>query len=81
MMTCRQCVELLMEYLSGELDEESREHIWEHLKDCPPCIAYVETYQITMQWSRQLTSIKLPADVAARLEVAVERKLRDEGVG
>jgi anti-sigma factor RsiW len=81
MMTCRQCVELLMEYLSGELDEESRAHLREHLQDCPPCIAYVETYQITVQWTRQLTTTKLPADVAARLEAAVERKLREEGMG
>jgi anti-sigma factor RsiW len=77
-MTCRECAELLMDFLEGELDAQSQANFQQHLKDCPPCIAYVESYQITIQWSRQLTCIQLPPEAAARIQAAVEAKLKEQ---
>ena len=72
-MTCRECTEFLLEFLAGELQGDLCERIRQHLERCPPCITYVETYQITVRLTRQLPCRPLPADVAERLEAALRR--------
>jgi anti-sigma factor RsiW len=66
-MNCRQCAELLLEFLAGELDAGICEHIRQHLARCPPCEVYVQTYQITVHLTRQLPCAELPAEFAERL--------------
>jgi anti-sigma factor RsiW len=73
MMTCRECAELLLEYLTEELDAERREAIRQHLEECPPCVVYIETYQTTIRLTSQLTCVDLPPDVAERLWTAMDQ--------
>jgi anti-sigma factor RsiW len=70
-MTCHECAELLLEFLTGELDAERREHIRDHLKRCPPCVTYIETYKITVQLTRQLPVGELPPEVEERLRAVL----------
>ena len=44
-MICREVVEFLMEYLSGELPCDERLAFEEHLEACPECVAYLKTYE------------------------------------
>ena len=46
-MTCRECVEFLMEYLGDELDPAVRSTFELHLDRCPNCVRYLETYAAT----------------------------------
>ena len=48
-MICREVVEFLAEYLSGELQREQRLAFEEHLDACPQCVAYVESYKETVK--------------------------------
>ena len=48
-MTCRDFVEFLSEYFSGELAQAERAGFEAHLAECPACVAYLETYQKTIQ--------------------------------
>jgi anti-sigma factor RsiW len=75
MMTCRECTELLIDFLAGELDAERLELIRRHLESCPPCVTYVETYKITIRLTRQLSCGELPPDVAQRLRAALDELL------
>jgi anti-sigma factor RsiW len=75
MMTCRELVELLGEFLSGELPPEQRGHVERHLDGCDGCIAYLESYHLTVHLSRQLPSPCLPP----RLRERLEEILREEG--
>jgi anti-sigma factor RsiW len=75
MMTCRDCAELLMEFLEGELDAEQCERIRRHLEGCPPCTIYVETYQITVRLTSQLPCGPLPPEVAQRLRAVLAQSL------
>ena len=43
-MICREVVEFLMEYLSGELPSDQRLAFETHLEACPECVAYVKSY-------------------------------------
>jgi anti-sigma factor RsiW len=76
MITCRQLVELLIDFVAGELDEERRQNIEQHLRRCPPCVTYLETYQITIRLTRKLPEAPLPPQLIERL-----RTILEEGCG
>ena len=48
-MTCREFIEFLMEYLSGEISEAERTRFDKHLAVCPACVAYLKSYQETVK--------------------------------
>jgi len=80
-VNCRQVIELLIDYVSGECCPEVRHHIDEHLNRCPPCVVYLDTYRVTIQISRQLPPAPMPPQLAAKLRQLLERECRkpDEG--
>jgi len=49
MITCRELLEFLAEYLDGSLPEPERAVFEEHLRVCPPCVEYLKTYRATIQ--------------------------------
>jgi anti-sigma factor RsiW len=51
-VTCRELVEFLDDYLSGALSEEDLRAFNAHLAACPSCVAYLKTYQATIQAGR-----------------------------
>lgn len=51
-MTCREVIEFLMDYTSGELPHEVRAEFERHLELCPPCVAYLHTYEQTRELAR-----------------------------
>lgn len=55
-MTCRDIIEFLMDYLAGEISPEERNIFEEHLKICPPCVAYLKTYQDTIKLEKSVLS-------------------------
>jgi anti-sigma factor RsiW len=51
-MNCREFTEFLHEYLFGDLPAEERAEFERHLAECPWCVAYLDNYRKTMQWSQ-----------------------------
>jgi anti-sigma factor RsiW len=49
-MTCRDIIEFLTEYEAGMVTAEERAVFEAHLAICPPCVAYLRTYQATVQF-------------------------------
>ena len=49
MITCKQMVELVSDYLEGELDARARAQFEEHLAVCPDCQEYVEQVRETVR--------------------------------
>lgn len=49
LVTCREFVDFLDDYLSGSLSEEERAAFNGHLAVCPSCVAYMKTYQASVQ--------------------------------
>jgi len=66
--TCREIVEILCEYLEGELPREEREELDRHLADCPPCLAFLNTYRKTSQLCRALRPEDIPEELKRRVE-------------
>jgi anti-sigma factor RsiW len=48
-MNCREFTEFLHEYLFGNLPAEQRAEFDKHLAECPWCVAYLDSYQKTIQ--------------------------------
>lgn len=71
-VNCRQLVELLIDFVSGECPEEIRRHIEEHLGNCPPCVVYVDTYRLTIQMTRKLPQVPMPPQLVERLRKVVD---------
>jgi anti-sigma factor RsiW len=49
MLTCREFVEFLMAYQSGELPPARRAVFEEHLGECPDCVNYLRSYEQTVR--------------------------------
>jgi anti-sigma factor RsiW len=48
MLTCREMVELVTDYLEGRLDGAERERFEEHVAECPACTLYIEQMRLTI---------------------------------
>ena len=53
MLTCREFVEFLDDYLGGALPEHVVAHFHEHLSACPSCVSYARTYQDTVRLAKK----------------------------
>jgi anti-sigma factor RsiW len=74
MMTCRDLTDLLLEIAAGELLPEQRDHVEEHLRVCPSCVAYVESYRLTIHLAQQLPRAPVPPQLMQRLRVLLAER-------
>lgn len=66
--TCQAVVELLCDYLEGDLPDEEKQELDRHMMDCPPCLAFLNTYKRTAQVCKSLRPEDIPQDMRKRLE-------------
>ncbi len=77
MICCRECLDLLYDYLEGTLDEKVRHSLEEHFQDCPPCISFLNTYKTTSRLCREsLTQTEIPEIVQIKLRDFVQNKIK-----
>lgn len=70
-MTCAELIELMLDFLGGELIAEMRARAEVHLAGCPNCTFYLESYTHTVKVARALPRCVLPAAFEARLRQAL----------
>jgi len=78
MITCRELVELLLDFIAGELLPECRNAAEQHLKDCPQCLAYLEGYHRIVQLSRHLPAEPMPPHLVRRLQTMLQENCNDQ---
>lgn len=76
MLRCRDIVELLGDYLDGELDVATAEALRAHLVDCPECLAFLNTYHGTTRLTRQLKEEQLPPTLRERLLTFLRQRVQ-----
>jgi anti-sigma factor RsiW len=64
---CQECIDLLVDYLEGELPPERARALDIHLEICPPCVAFVKTYKGTVDVARKLIVDEIPPELTRRL--------------
>ena len=68
MICCKECLDLLTDYIEGELDEQTVIALENHFEDCPPCIAFLKTYKTTTKVCRDtLRSVEIPEELKSKL--------------
>ncbi len=73
--TCQQVIDLLVEYVAGELDPLTTQALQEHFRDCEDCLAFVRTYQTTIRLTRSYRYEDLPLLVRDRVLAVLRKRL------
>jgi anti-sigma factor RsiW len=76
MMTCRDVIELLSDYLQDALTPEVAADLERHLTDCVPCRAYLATYRRTRALGAQAARLEMPDEMRTRLRDFLLARLR-----
>ncbi len=66
-MTCRDAIALIGEYLESALGEEILQDLERHLRDCPPCVAYLNTYRRTRDLAADASRVEMPEEMRERI--------------
>ncbi len=67
-LTCKELIlDHLGEYLDGTLSSELVQDFERHLRLCPSCVAYLNTYKRTQEFTRRLGSPAMSEEMKGRL--------------
>jgi anti-sigma factor RsiW len=58
LINCKECLDFIADYLDGEVTPEAAEQFEKHLKACPPCREYIESYKATIQLERESLAVR-----------------------
>ena len=75
MLTCKQFLDELSDYLDEKTDEALRQKLEQHIQDCPNCWVICDTTKKTIQIYRGMDPYQMPPDIHSRLVSALERKM------
>jgi len=69
---CKKIAAMLSEYLDEQLPAASCEEIMEHMKDCPPCVTFLESLRKSIELTQMASSSTedippLPRELRANL--------------
>ena len=83
MLTCKEFMQELSDYLDETVDIELRRKIEVHITECPNCFVILDTTRKTIQVYKGMQPQVLPDEVQTRLMKAVERRMsaRKPGTG
>ena len=75
MLTCKQFLGELNDFLDESVSEEMKADWQRHVNACPNCFVIVDTTKKTLQVFKGSEVKEIPPDVEARLMRALERKM------
>ena len=75
MLTCRDFLAELSDYLDERLDSEVRAKLERHITECPNCWVIADTTKKTIQIYKGMEPYPIPQDVESRLMSALEKKM------
>ena len=75
MITCKQFLKELSEYLDETVDPEIRQNLERHVSECPNCWVIYDTTKKTLQVYKGMEPQEIPETVKSRLMDALQRKM------
>ncbi len=67
MMTCKDLVDLLSDYVDGQLDPAAARRLERHLRGCADCTAFLNTFRKMQRMTRAAAQAAMPEELRARL--------------
>lgn len=75
MLTCKDFLHELNDYLDGTVDAELKQKLQRHITECPNCWVIFDTSCKTIQVYKGMEPQNIPADVHDRLMLALQKKM------
>jgi len=75
LLTCKDFLRDLSDYLDESLDTQIRTRLEEHISACPNCWVIADTTRRTIQIYKGMDPYPVPPDIQERLMAALERKI------
>jgi anti-sigma factor RsiW len=75
LLTCKDFLRELSDYLDESLDAQVRARLEEHIAACPNCWVITDTTRRTIQIYKGMDPWPVPPDVQERLMAAIDRKI------
>ena len=75
MLTCKDFLAELSDYLDERIDAELRAKLEKHITECPNCWVIADTTRRTIQIYKGMDPCPIPVEVETRLMNALERKM------
>jgi anti-sigma factor (TIGR02949 family) len=76
MYTCKDSINLLQDFLDGELTPEDTQHLREHLQGCAPCVDFLRTYRATPGLCKRALAQKMPQEMSSKLTEFLRSKIK-----
>ncbi len=77
MLTCKQFLQELNDFLDESLDPELRREIERHVTECPNCFVVCDTTKRTLRVFKGMEPHPVPPEVQQRLLQAVQKKIAE----
>jgi hypothetical protein len=78
LLTCKQFLLELNDFLEDTLDPASREELRKHVNECPNCWVVCDTTQRTLKIYKGMEAQALPEKVQSRLMEAIQKKIAEK---
>jgi len=75
-ITCQHITALILDYVTGELDPRTTLAFKAHLRICPDCIAFLSTYQKTIQAAQSLRYESIPLQMRRRVRQFLRERIK-----
>ena len=75
MLTCKDFLNELGDYLDESLDPDIRARLHQHVTECPNCWVILDTTQKTIKVYKGLEPQSIPSDLHTRLMSALQKKM------
>jgi len=75
LLTCKDFLHELSDYLDESADAETRGKLEKHISECPNCWVIADTTKKTIRIYKGMDPYPIPSDVESRLMKALEKKM------
>ena len=80
MLTCKDFLNALNEYLDETEDAEIRQDVEQHCRECPNCHAIFDTTKKTLQFFKGTEPHPMPAEAHNRLMDRLQKRMAQESI-
>ena len=75
MLTCKEFLDELSDYLDENVDAEIRAKLEQHIRECPNCWVVCDTTKKTIRIYKGMETHEISPEIESRLLAALEKKM------